>query len=103
MLDKCAEARVHVLLLTPTLVQEEPDNEKNRILLPFADFIRAEAKVRGLILVDVNQAELDGLKAAGFPNKKLYTYDGVHPVEAGHRLFAETILKALGVSYRRND
>ena len=103
MLNKCAEARVHVLLLTPTLVQEEPDNEKNRILLPFADFIRAEAKARGLILVDVNQAELDGLKAAGFPNKKLYTYDGVHPVEAGHRLFAETILKALGVSYRRND
>lgn len=96
MLDKCAEARVHVLLLTPTLVQEDPGNEKNRILLPFADFIRDEAKARGLILVDVNQAELDGLKSAGYPAKKLYTYDGVHPVEAGHKLFAETILKALG-------
>lgn len=96
MLDIAAKHGVNVVLLTPTLVGEDPARARNRILAPYADFIRAEAKKRGLLLADVNRAEIEGLEKLPVKGVKHFTYDGVHPVAAGHELFARTVLKAFG-------
>lgn len=97
MYDKAAAAGVQVIALTPTLVREEPDNEYNRLLDPFADFIRAEAKRRGLPLADCRKAEIEALKTFPPDSGKHFTYDGVHPIWEGNKLIAREILKALGV------
>ncbi len=97
MYDRAALAGVQVVALTPTLCKEEPDNEQNRLLDTFADFIRAEAKARGLPLADCRAAEIEGLKRFPPESGLHYTYDGVHPVWEGNVLIAKEVLKALGV------
>ncbi len=97
MYDRAARAGVQVIALTPTLCREEPDNEQNRLLDQFADFIRAEAKARGLPLADCRAAEIEGLKKFPPESGLHYTYDGVHPVWEGNVLIAKEVLKALGV------
>ncbi len=95
MLDKAAERGVNVVLLTPTLVGENTSFARNRILMPYVEFIRAEAKRRGLLLADVNRAEVEGLSNFHGDGLRHFTYDGVHPVKAGHEMFAKTVLDAL--------
>ncbi|MGN1359492.1 MAG: M60 family metallopeptidase [Kiritimatiellia bacterium] len=95
--DKAARAGVLVVPLTPTLIQENPDNDENRQLDLFADFIRAEAKRRGLPYADCRRAEVEALEKLPKTGERHFTYDGVHPVAAGHRLIAREVLKALGV------
>ncbi len=99
--DKAARAGVLVVAVTPTLIREDPTNEKNRVLDQFADFIREEAKARGLPLADPRADEVKAL-AKFTPNSGLhFTYDGVHPVQAGNELIARSILRALGVADER--
>lgn len=95
--DKAARRDVLVVPLTPTLIQEDPDNDENRQLNLFADFIRAEAKRRALPLADCRRAEVDALAKLPQMGERHFTYDGVHPVAAGHRLIAREVIKALGV------
>ena len=97
MYNKAAVSGVQVVALTPTLIQEDPSFEKNRILDPFADFIRAEAKLRGLPLADCRAAEVAALAKLPKTGEKRFTYDGVHPVWEGNKLIAHSVLEALGV------
>ena len=79
------------------MIGEDPTSEKNRVLDQFADFIREEARTRGLPLADPRADEIESLKRLP-PNSGLhFTYDGVHPVRAGNELIARSILRALGV------
>ena len=95
--DKAAGAGVLVVAMTPTLIREDPSNEKNLVLDQFADFIRAEAKARGLPLADPRADEVAAL-ARFEPDSGLhFTYDGVHPVQAGNVLIAKSVLRAMGV------
>ncbi|MBQ6245572.1 MAG: SUMF1/EgtB/PvdO family nonheme iron enzyme, partial [Kiritimatiellae bacterium] len=95
--DKAARAGVLVVAVTPTLIGEDPSAEKNRVLDQFANFIREEAKARGLPLADPRADEIEAL--AKFPPDSglHFTYDGVHPVQTGNELIARSILRALGV------
>lgn len=95
--DKAARNGVLVVAMTPTLMRENPDNDYNKLLEPFAEFIREEAARRGLPLADCRKAELEFLK--GFePNTGLhFSSDGVHPIPAGNEIIARTVLQALGV------
>jgi lysophospholipase L1-like esterase len=95
--DTAAAAGVQVIAMTPTLIQEDPDREMNRILDPYADFVRAEAKVRGLPLADCRAAQIAALKKLPKDGTRHFTYDGVHPVWEGNVLIATQVLKALGV------
>jgi lysophospholipase L1-like esterase len=55
ILDKAKAAGVQVILLTPTLYGDTtPDNETNRKMLPYVEFLQQTAKVRGLLLADLN-------------------------------------------------
>ncbi|MGI5868303.1 MAG: M60 family metallopeptidase [Kiritimatiellia bacterium] len=95
--NKAATAGVLVVAMTPTLIQEDPAFEKNRILDPYADFIRAEAKARGLPLADPRADQIAALATLPPDSGRHFTYDGVHPVWEGHKLLAKAVLKALGV------
>lgn len=96
--DRAAREGVLVVAMTPTLMRENPNNDYNRLLDQFADFIREEAALRNLPLADCRKAELEFLK--GFkPDTGLhFSMDGVHPVKAGNEIIAREVLRALGVS-----
>ena len=94
--DKAARAGVLVVAVTPTLIGEDPASEKNRVLDQFADFIREEARLRGLPLADARADETAALAAFPPGGGLHFTYDGIHPVKAGNELIARSILRALG-------
>ena len=99
ILDRCAEAGVKVVILTATMIGENPDNDNNKKLAAYNDFLRGEAAARKLPLADLNAQMQDLLKT--YPpeakGNKL-TADGVHMAWDGNRMMARGILLALGVS-----
>lgn len=97
ILDRCQAAGVKVMMLTATVIGEEVENENNRKLAPYNDFLRALAKEKNCPLADLNQMFQEALKASPKPGRVL-TSDGVHMNPAGDQLMAKGILKAFGLS-----
>ena len=98
--DKCAAAGVKVVVLTATMIQENPDDRRNVALVPYNEWLRAEAKRRNLKLVDLNaamQAELARIRETDVSAGNKLTVDGVHMAFAGDCLMAWNILKGFGV------
>jgi len=95
--DKCAASNCQVVVLTATMF-EKPGMEKfrhNVDLAAYNEWLRAEAKRRGLPVADLNA---DMWKAhADDPSARL-TRDGVHMLPAGDRLMARGVLRALGMA-----
>lgn len=104
--DRCAAAGVEVIVLTATMICEDADNRNNRLLAGYNDWLRAEAKRRGLRLADLNadmQAQLAEIRSRDkTPGNKL-TRDGVHMAFAGDCMMAWGILKAMGVADSKKD
>ena len=79
--DRCAAKGVKVIVLTPTLIHEDPDNRENRKLNAYVAWLKDEAAKRKLPVADLNaamKAELARIrKTDGTPGNKL-TRDGVH-------------------------
>ena len=97
--DRCAEAGVKVIVLTATMIGEDPNNANNKKLVAYNDFLRAEAAARNLPLADLN-ADMQALLKTYPPERKgnKLTVDGVHMAWDGDRMMARGILLALGVS-----
>ena len=103
--DKAAAAGVAVVVLTPTMIQENPDNSSNTKLKGYVEWLVAEAKRRGLRLADLNadmhrtlaeireRAKVTGEKLP----PKLLTVDGVHMAFPGNCMMAWGVLRALGM------
>ena len=99
ILDRCAEAGVKVVVLTATMIGEDPNNGYNRKLAAYNGFLREEAATRDLPLADL-YADMRSLLKTYPPEatgNKL-TVDGVHMAWDGDRMMARGILLALGVS-----
>ena len=98
ILSRCAEAGVKVIVLTTTIVNEDPDSETNRKLGEYNAFLRDEAKARNLPLADVFSAMAEQLKTypADVKGWKM-TVDGVHMAPDGNRVMARCVLLAMGV------
>lgn len=96
--DRCAEAGVKVVVLTATMIGEDPNNANNQKLAAYNDFLRAEAAARNLPLADLN-ADMQALLKTYPPEQKgnKLTGDGVHMAWDGDRMMARGILLALGV------
>jgi lysophospholipase L1-like esterase len=98
ILDRCAEAGVKVVVLTATMIGEDPNNVNNRRLAAYNDFLREEAAARSLPLADLN-ADMQALLKTYPPEVKgnKLTADGVHMAWDGNRMMARGVLRAFGV------
>lgn len=100
--DKADKAGIKVVVLTPTMIREDPEGALNKQLVPYLEFLRTAAKERNYLIADLNadmQKAIADAKAKD-PNRKglLLTVDGVHMNAAGDEMMASGILKALGLS-----
>jgi lysophospholipase L1-like esterase len=92
---------VRVLILTATMIYEEPDKPQNRKLAGYNEFLRELAAEKGCLLADLN-ADMQALVAehreqlGEKPYFNLLTGDGVHMNAAGDVMMASGILRAIG-------
>lgn len=113
ILDKAKAAGIQVVVLTSTMIGEDPSKELNRMMIPYNDFLRQMAKERGLPLADLNADMLAQLKTipdvpgkpktfgsyfyGGDVQNKLTT-DGCHMNAEGNKMMARGILRAFGMT-----
>ena len=111
ILDKAAAANVEVIVLTPTLIGEDPANENNRKLDEYVAWLNAEAHRRNLRVSDLNARMREHLhylrgrdKSLGGTGKgNMATVDGVHMNYHGNMMMACGVLDALGVTQEQMD
>lgn len=95
-------AGARVLLLTPTLIEEDPASEGNRRLAAYLARCRQVAAATGRVLVDLHGLFLEVLRRAGTGARPAgLTRDGVHMAPPGDFVMAVGVLRALGVPEER--
>ena len=103
LVDKVQAAGVKPVILTSTMIFENPDGNFNQTLAAYNDFLRAFAQERKLPLADLNSQMQAAVKKAGEMNatkpvKDNYlTIDGVHMAPQGDQMMAEGVLRTLGL------
>ena len=98
ILDRCRDAGVKVMILTPTMIGENPANRNNGKLKDYCEFLREEAAARKLPLADLNARMHTELKKFTLDKmKSKLTVDGVHMNGYGNEMMAAGILSAMGV------
>lgn len=113
IIDKAQAANIKVLVLTSTMIGEDPERELNKNLIPYNDFLRTIAKEKNCLLADLNkdmQEELKkipdtkgAVKMFGEPEYKRdiqnkLTSDGCHMNSLGNIMMAKGVLRAFGLS-----
>jgi len=113
IIDRTQAAGIKVMILTSTMIGEDPSKELNQMLIPYNDFLREIAKEKGCLLVDLNadmQAQLKTIpdvpgKPGNFGKffyggdvKNKLTTDGCHMNDEGNKMMARGILRAFGMS-----
>jgi lysophospholipase L1-like esterase len=96
--DRLAAAGAQVVLLPPTVIEEDPGSEGNRRLAPYRAVVRAVGAARGLLVAPTDHDFDAALTAAG-PGRaggRVLTTDGVHMRPAGDAIMAVAVLKTLG-------
>ena len=101
IVDQVTAAGIKVVILTSTMIMEDPNNDFNKKLADYNEFLRGLAKERHLPLADLNadmQAELakDKAEMPGLLGNIL-TVDGVHMNGVGNEMMAAGVLKAFGM------
>jgi lysophospholipase L1-like esterase len=99
ILDQCQAANIKVLVMTATVIGED-DNDNNKKLVAYNDFLRQIAKTRNLPLAEENLAFQAAIKATPVRGDlaNTITGDGVHPRTEGHQVMASTILQGFGAT-----
>jgi lysophospholipase L1-like esterase len=98
IVDSCRAAGVNVVILTATVIGEELDNDYNKKLASYNEFLRSLAKEKKCLLADLNtlfQKRIKIIPTSG----RLLTSDGVHMNPAGDKVMAEGILRAFGLNH----
>lgn len=102
IVDRAQAAGIHVIILTATLIGENPNNPANRKLARYNAFLRKLADQKNCLLADVGADEIARLTLLAHAprlNKQLLTMDGVHPNPWGNVMFAKVILRTLGLNH----
>jgi lysophospholipase L1-like esterase len=97
MVDMAQQADIRVILLTPTVIEENPSSEGNKRL---AAYVKAEKQIaaeKKCQLVDLHGMFLKALKKKPAGQDKWLTADGVHMQPPGDAIMAVGVLRALGV------
>jgi lysophospholipase L1-like esterase len=98
MVAMAQAAGIKVILLTPTVIKEDPEAEGNKYLVAFVAAEKEIAAEKHCQLVDLHQMFLDTLaKKPKDVTGNWLTGDGVHPKEPGGAVMAIGVLRALGV------
>jgi lysophospholipase L1-like esterase len=100
MIKQAQAAKIQVILMSPTIIQEDLNSEENQKLVPYVAAMRQVAKEYNCLFVDLNTAFRDTIatyqKYAG-KEYTLLTNDGVHTNDLGNQVIAHTFLRSLGV------
>jgi lysophospholipase L1-like esterase len=101
IVEKALVANVKVVILTATVIGENPDEPKNQQMLPYNTFLHQLAREKKCPLADLNadiQAAVLATKG-GAQSKRgnVMTLEGIHPNALGHEVMALGVLKALGM------
>ena len=98
MVDMAQAANIKVIILSPTVIQEDAAHEGNKRLPMYIDAEKEIAKDKKCQFVDLHHVFLDALKKKPEDVKGNWlTGDGVHMNEKGDAIMAVGVLRALGV------
>ncbi len=102
MVEMAQAAGAKVILIAPTVIQEDPTTEGNKRLLLYVAAERDIAKAKNCTLIDLHQMFLDAMEKRPEGIEKdakghAYTKDGVHMNPAGDAIMAIACLKGMGV------
>ena len=97
IVEKAQAAKIQVVVLTATVIQENLDSPENGRLVPFNEYLRGLAREKKLRLADLNGMFQEHIKAENKPGQKVLTGDGVHMNAEGDKLMATGVLTALGL------
>lgn len=113
IVEQAQEAGIKVMILTSTMIGEDPEKATNKRLEPYNDFLRQLAEEKKLPLADLNQAMREALakipdekgkaRMYGEPEydrmiKNKLTTDGCHMNTPGNIMMAKGILRTFGLS-----
>jgi len=100
IIEKAQAAGIKVVILTATMIGENPAEPNNQKLAAYNDFLRELAKEKKCLLADLNSdmhRELDEREKAGKKRGNSLTSDGVHMNPFGNMMMAAGIPRALGL------
>jgi lysophospholipase L1-like esterase len=103
IIDRAQAAGVKVVVLTSTMITENPAEQNNQRLTAYNDFLRQIAQVKGCPLADLNALMQtiisDDTKAAGGKAPgNFVTADGVHMNPLGNEMMALGVLRAFDLN-----
>ncbi len=97
MVNAAQKAGIKVILLTPTVIQEDPSTEGNKRLTMYVEAQKKIAAEKKCQVVDLHGMFLTALKQKPTGQEKWLTGDGVHMKPLGDAAMAAGVLRALGV------
>jgi lysophospholipase L1-like esterase len=100
IVEKAQAAGIKVMILTSTMITENPSEPNNEKLAAYNEFLRELAKDKKCLLADLNaamQKDLDAREKAGQKRGKLVTSDGVHMNPFGNVMMATGVLRGFGL------
>lgn len=98
--DMCASNGVKVIVLTATMIGEDANNDNNKKLVAYNEWLREEAKRRNLRIADLNadmQSTLTEIRKTDKTQGNKLTRDGVHMAYKGNVMMAWGVLRAMGL------
>lgn len=100
IIDTAQSKNVKVMILTSTMIREDPDNDLNKKLEPYNAFLRKLSKKKNCLLADLNadmRRSLAGVAPAIRKTGVALTTDGIHMNPLGDEMMAMGILRAFGM------
>jgi lysophospholipase L1-like esterase len=103
IVEKAQEANIKVIILTPTMIDENQASDMNQEMVPYVAFLHQLARDRKCLIADLNADMQAAVLAAGGGPKnkrggKVITMDGCHPNALGHQVMALGVLKTMGLN-----
>lgn len=102
LIEKVQTAKIKPIILTATMIYEDPKHRWNLQLDAYNDFLRKFAAKRNIPLIDLN-ADMKRIIAEKVRNNNksgtLLTTDGVHMNPIGNIMMAKGILRGLGLTH----
>ena len=96
IVDRTQAAGIKVMILTSTMIKEDPDTALNKMLAPYNAFLKTLAKEKNCLFADLN-ADMQAALEPGVKGNQL-TSDGVHMNPKGNLMMAKGVAKAFGLS-----